>query len=207
MELGELIVGDQGIIGWVTEKNTASFKVIDHNGYNKTYSPPNVEIMGGAANGVLVVRNLLNLTGGATGASGLASTMMMVQAMGGGDDKMEKLLPLILMSGGLGGAAPAAGGAVANPMMSMLPFLLMKEGGLGGSGGSSMEKLLPLMMMGGMGGGAGGMNPLVMMSLLGDGDLFGGGAKTSGVTGSNRVNSISPTTRGGVPVLSQGSGF
>jgi len=48
-------------------------------------------------------------------------------------------------------------------MNSMLPLLLMKDGGLGDN-----KMLMMMMMSGGMGGqgGMGGMNPLLMMSLL-----------------------------------------
>lgn len=79
------------------------------------------------------------------------------------------LLMLMMMGGGMGGGA--AGG-----MNSMLPLLLL-DGGLGGSGGMS-DMLLPLMLMGQpqidpqtgqpMAGGMGGMDPLMMMLLLGD---------------------------------------
>ena len=193
---GDIICGDQGIIGWVVDKTAAAFKVMDHNGYTKTYTPPSVSIMG--SSGVLVVRNLFNLTGGAAGAGNFASSLLPLMMLGGGDDKLEKMLPLLLMTsaGGLGGA-PAAGGAAANPMAAMLPFLMMKEGGLGGgSGDSKMDKLLPLMMMGGMGGGAGGMNPMMLMMMMGEGDVFGGGTK--------KAAALVPT-RGGVPTLNFGA--
>merc|ERR1711937_709203 len=75
------------------------------------------------------------------------------------DGDSDSLLPLMMM-GGLGGA-PAAGGAAPaiDPMMMMLLL----------DGDSKMDDLLPLMMMGGMNGGAaGGMNPLLMTTLLGD---------------------------------------
>jgi hypothetical protein len=60
---------------------------------------------------------------------------------------MSDLLMLSMMSGqGMG------------DMNSMLPLLLMKDGGLGDN------KMLMLMMM--QGGNMGAMNPLLMMSLL-----------------------------------------
>lgn len=194
---GDIIVGDQGIIGWVIGKTEAAFKVMDHNGYNKTYTPPKVQIVG--QSGVLVVRNLFNLTGGAAGAGNFASTLLPLLALGGGDDKLEKLLPILLMTSQ--GAAGAAPGAAANPMASLLPFLLMKDGGLGGlgKGGSSMDKLLPLMLMGGLGGGAAGANPLASMLpllMLSGGDLFGDSPKVS--------KAVTLPVRGGVPVLNSG---
>lgn len=197
VELGDLVCNDAGLGGWVVEKTAAALKLMDHNSYVKTYSPPRVQIMGNS--GVLCVTNLFNLTGGAAGAANLAPLLL----MGGDDTKLEKILPLLLM-GGMGGSAPAAGAASAagaNPMANpMLMMMLMKDGGLGGlgggSGGSSMDKLLPLMMMGGMGGGAGGMNPMMMLALMGDGDLFGG--KSSKSAGPALV-----PTRGGIPVLNR----
>lgn len=187
---GDIIVGDAGIIGWVVSKTEAAYKVLDHNGHHKTYSPPKVAIFG--TSGVLVVRNLMSLTGGAAGASNFASNLLPLMMLGGGDEKLEKLLPLLLMTSQ---QAPAAAGApAANNFASLLPMLMLSgEGGLGGAGGGKMDKLLPLMLMGGLGGaGAGGMNPLVMMSLLGDGDLFGGSkAETPALV----------PLRNGVPVL------
>lgn len=198
--LGEIIVGDQGIIGWVTEKTEAAFKVLDHNGYHKTYQPPKVAIMG--SQGVLVVRNLFSLTGGAAGAGNFASNLLPLLALGGGDDKLEKMLPLLLMSSTMNnaGAAAAPGAAAAgNGMANILPFLLLKDGGLGGltggSGGGTMDKLLPFMLMGGMGGGAGGMNPMMMAMVLGGGDLFGGS------TGNASATPALTPVRGGIPVL------
>lgn len=194
---GDIIVGDQGIIGWVTGKTESAYKVLDHNGHNKTYTAPKVAIMG--TSGVLVIRNLFSLTGGATGAAGFAGNLLPLLMLGGGDDKLEKMIPLLLMTGGLGGATPAAG-AAANPMASMLPMLmLMKDKG----GDSKMDPMMMAMMMGGLGGGAGGMNPMMMMALMGDGDLFGSAG------GGTKIKAL-PTVvnhRNGVPALTPVSGY
>jgi hypothetical protein len=188
---GDLIVGDQGIIGWVIDKTAAAFKVLDHNGNVKTYIPPKVQILG--TSGVLVVRNLFSLTGGADGANALAGNLLPLLILGGGDEKMEKMLPLLLMTSR---GAAAGGSAAANPMANMLPLLMMKEGGLGGAGGK-FDPITLLALSGGFGGGgAGGMNPMVMMALLGDGDLFGGSNKAP--------KALAPVTRGGIPVLNNG---
>lgn len=194
VNVGEIIVGDQGIIGWVTEKTEAAFKVLDHNGHHKIYQPPKVAILGNQ--GVLVVRNLFSLTGGASGAGNFASNLLPLLALGGGDEKLEKLLPLLLLTSTNGGNTP---GAAANGgMANLLPFLLVKDGGLsgltGGSGGGTLEKLLPLMMLGGMSGNAGGMNPMVMAMMLGGGDLFGGK--------NEKIADLVPT-RNGIPVLNR----
>lgn len=168
--LGDLIVGDKGILGWVIAKTDAAFKVLDHNGQLKTYVPPKIAIMG--QQGTLVVRNLLNLAGGQAGANNLVSSMLPLLALGGGEDKLESVLPFLLMS--QQGAAGTA--AAANPMSSLLPLLLLKKGGLGG--GSGLDNPLMLLAMTGGLGGAGGMNPMMLMALAGDGglgDLFGQG--------------------------------
>jgi len=66
------------------------------------------------------------------------------------DDMSDLMLMMMLGGQGMGG-----------DMNSMLPFLLMKDGGL------KDNKYLMLMMMQGQGNMmAGGMNPLLMMSLL-----------------------------------------
>merc|ERR1711892_865054 len=66
---------------------------------------------------------------------------------------MSDIMMLMMMSGQ---------GGIGN-VNSMLPLLLMKDGGLGDN-----KMLMMMMMSGGMGGqgGMGGMNPLLMMSLL-----------------------------------------
>jgi hypothetical protein len=193
VEQGDIVVGDQGIIGWVTDKTDAAVKVIDHSGYSKTYSPPKVSVFGGVPGGILVVRNLMSLTGGAAGASNFASSLMPLLMLGGGDDKLEKLLPLLLMTSQ---AAPAVAGApAANPMANMLPLLLM-SGGLGGEGKKGdLDPMMLMALSGGLGGGAGGMNPMMLMALMGKGgDLFGS---------SEKVPALTPVTRGGVPVLNR----
>jgi hypothetical protein len=189
---GDIIVGDTGILGWVTSKTEAAFKVIDHTGHHKVYSPPKVAIMG--TQGVLVVRNLLNLTGGTAGASNFASSLLPLLAMGGGDDKLEKLLPILLMTSSAPGANGAAPGGAGN-FASMLPFLIMKEGGLGGGSGGKIDPMMLMMLTGGFGGGGGGggMNPMLMMALAGGGDLFGGGDdKPASVTSSRGVPTFPP---------------
>jgi len=193
---GDIVVGDAGIIGWVTGKTGAALKVLDHNGNNKTYSPPKVQILG--SSGILVVRNLFSFTGGADGAAGFASNLLPLLMLGGndGDSKLEKLLPLLLLTSQAGAAGGAAGAPAANPMASILPLMLLKDGGLGGKGGDLKDMLPLLMMTGGLGGaGAGGMNPMVMMALLGDGDLFGS---------DKAPKALAPVTRGGIPVLQNG---
>ena len=159
---GDIVVGASTILGWAVEApgTGASIKVMDHQGHHKTITPPKVSVMN--QNGILVVKNLFSLTGGADGAAGLANNMLpLIMMMGdGGDDKLEKLFPLMLMQSA-GGTGAAAGGM--NPMM-----LLALSGGLGG-GNSKIDPMMLMAMSGGLGGGAGGMNPMMMAMLLKDG--------------------------------------
>lgn len=93
----------------------------------------------------------LMMMGGGAGAGGM-DPMMLMMLMGDGD--MSDMLPLLMM-GGLGGGAAGGAAPAMDPMMLMM---LMGDG--------DMSDLLPLMMMGGAGGAEGGMNPLLMMTLL-----------------------------------------
>merc|ERR1712090_26778 len=68
----------------------------------------------------------------------------------------------------IGGKGPLGG-------FDPLTFLLFQNGGLGGSGGGDLQSILPLLLLGGgglgghpgKGGLGGGMNPLLLSSLLG----------------------------------------
>lgn len=186
VNVGDIIVGDQKILGWVTRKTDASFVLIDQHGMTKNYTPPKVAVMGGS--GPLVVRNLFSLTGG---QGGVASMLPMLMMFGGDDSKLEKILPFLLMQGGNLGA-PAADGAAAaaNPMAAMLPLLLMK-GGLGGGNGD-IDPMLLMAMSGGLGGGNGAMNPMLMMALM-NGGLGGDSADAPPLV---------PTRRNAPPPLS-----
>lgn len=171
VKAGDLVLNDKGIAGWVVGKTAKALKLADHLGAVKTYQPPKVSIMGGAGpNGVLVVQTLFSLTGSAEGAAGLGQMLPMLMLLGDGNDSsLDKILPLILLQGANGGGASG--------LQSILPLLLLKDGGLGGSGGS-IDKLLPILALsgglGGAGAAGGAVNPMLLMALLGKGDLFGG---------------------------------
>lgn len=160
--LGDILVGDRDILGWVIEVREHSLKLFDKNGFTKNYTPPKVSVLN--TSGVLVVKNLFNLAGGQQGLAGLQNNILPLLAMGGGDAQLEKLLPILLMQSmapaGAAGAAPAAGGF--NPMMLLL---LNKKGGKGGLG--DIDPLTLMMMSGGMVGGAGGFNPMMLLALQG----------------------------------------
>lgn len=155
--VGDIIVGDKQILGWVVETLPNSFRLLDVNGMQKNYNPPKVAILGGE--GPLVVRNLFNLAGGQAGVNSMLPMLMMMK---GDDSKLESMLPFLLMQGQ---TAPAAGAAnTANGMNPMMLMMLMKDGKFGGKGGKIDPMML--MMMGGMGGG--GMNSMLMMALMDD---------------------------------------
>lgn len=168
--LGDVIVGDSKILGFVVEQKDNSLVLLDQNGMRKQYNPPKVAILG-TDNGVLVMKNLMNVAGGESGLQGLQGSLLPLLMMGG-DLDLESILPLMLFSQ-QSGAGAAAG------MNSMLPMLMLsKNGGLGGGSGSKIDPMM-LMMMSGMGGagGAGGMNPMMMAMMMGGGDLFSGSDK------------------------------
>jgi hypothetical protein len=200
---GEIIVGDTGIIGWVVEKTEAAYKVIDHNGYNKVYTPPKVAILN--QSGTLVVRNLMDLLGGKDGASGFTNSLLPLLMLNKGEESgLEKILPILLMTQQQAATTAGTGAAVANPMASMLPLLLLKDGKFG-NGGTMETMLMASMFSGGAVGG--GMNPLMMAALVGDGNLFGLNSETKNAPlSSTKVNSISAVGNGSaIPQLRMGA--
>ncbi|CAK8696838.1 unnamed protein product [Clavelina lepadiformis] len=111
-------------------------------------------------------------TGTGTGIESLLPILLLSGDGGlGGDDN---LLLLLLLSGGLGGGAGTGG------IESILPLLLLSNSSLGGGLGGG-DDLLPLLLLsGGLGGGGigtgtgtgtgtGGIDPLLLILLLGDG--------------------------------------
>lgn len=169
---GDIVVGDHKILGFAESTTGAKVNVIDLQGQHKSFTPPKVAI--GGQSGVLVVKNLFNLTGGADGASAFAGNMLPLLALLGdktGDDGLTTMLMVQALSGAQGGAA--AGGN-AGGMNAMLSLLLLKDGGLGGSAGGIDAKTLMLMQAMG-GGNAGGLNSILPLLLLKDGGLGGSG--------------------------------
>lgn len=188
---GDLIVGDTEILGWVVGKTAKALKLLDFKGFNKTYTPPKVQILN--QDGALVVQSLTGLFGGNTaGVAGLQSSLMPLLMMSGGDSEgLESILPLVLFSQmqttnpAAAADAAAVGGApqlAQNPIANLMPLLMMqslgkKKGSTGGKSGGLFGDIDPtmLMMMGGFGGGAaGGLNPMMLLALskggLGGGD-------------------------------------
>jgi hypothetical protein len=177
--VGDIIVGDSKILGFVVEVKDASLVLLDKAGMRKQYNPPKVAVFG-TDNNVLVVKNLMSVAGGETGLAGLQGNLLPLVALGG-DLDLESILPFMLMSGGNAGAA---GG-----LNAMLPLLLLNKGKSGGLGG--IDPMLMLAMSGGFGGGAGGMNPMMLLAL------------TGGLDSKEPVELPTPAVRGAIPALSR----
>jgi hypothetical protein len=185
---GDLVVGAKEILGFVVGKNEKSLKLRDLNGFNKTYNPPKVQILGN--DGVLVVQSLGSLFGGQAGVGGFQNMLMpLLLANDNSTEGLDSILPLMLFSqlqtanpAVASDAAAAAGNPAlaANPIANILPLLLLKGSGkkkAGGSTGGALGGIDPMMLMmmsGGFGGGAqaGGLNPMMLLALAKGG--FGG---------------------------------
>lgn len=183
---GDLIVGETEILGWVVGKTAKQLKLLDFKGFNKTYTPPKVQILN--QDGALVVQSLTGLFGGNTaGLGGLQNSLLpLIMLSGGETEGLESILPLVLFSqmqtANPAAAADAAtvGGApqlAANPIANLLPMLLLSKGKKsGGKGGNLFGDIDPMMLMmsGAFGGGAaaGGLNPMMLLALSKGG--FGG---------------------------------
>lgn len=128
VKVGDLVVsGGTSIAGWVIKVNGSSVKVMKADGQISEFRPPKVEMMN--VSGIMVVRDLMNLSGGENGLASLQGSLMPLLMMSGeggagGDFDFEKFMPIMLMSqmGGMGGVGAAAG---ANPMANMMPMLMM----------------------------------------------------------------------------------
>lgn len=213
VEPGDLIVGADRILGWAIKTNERSIDIKKLDGtVSKGYAPPKLAVFGGATDGILVVKNLLNLTGGSAGLSGLQNNPALLLLLNKNDEAgLDDLLPTLLLTQAMSAGTPQqanAGAAQANPMGNMMNMLLMSKMLKGGKGGG-LGGLGTMMLLGGM-GGAGGFgdlqsNPLLMMSLLGDGelgDLFGDSDPVAlpAVT-SNATRLPTPVRVGGAPTL------
>lgn len=188
VKIGDLIIGERDVLGWVKEVRGASLQLLDSKGMTKNYTPPKVQVLN--QGGCMVVRSMTTLLGD-TGANNLQGLLLPL-LMAGEDLDLQSILPMLLFS------QQNQNDATNNPLMSMLPMLLMsKKSGGGGAGG--IDPMMLMMMSGGMGGGAGGMNPMMMMALLGD--SFGGsGAADPVVVGTPalrhvNVPTLTPTRR------------
>ena len=158
--VGDIVIGDTKVLGWVVEKKTASLVLLDQGGMTKQYNPPKDAIMN--QSGVMVVKSLTGLLGDGNTAS-LQNALLPLLVLGGDNasSSLDKVLPLLLLTQQNGGNPQSLSG--------ILPLLLLSGNGNSGS----MEKLLPLMLMQGGLGGAQGNNGLAsllpLLALSGNG--------------------------------------
>ena len=157
IEIGDIIVGANEVLGFVVKKHAASLEILKKDGQITRYSPVKTQIFG--TNGYMVVKSLTGLLG-AEGAAGLQGNLLPLMMLGGDSGvDIESILPLMLMQGQTG-----QGGTGLN-LQSILPLMLLK-----GKGNGGMKDMLPLLMMsGGLGGGQAqgglaGILPLLMLS-------------------------------------------
>lgn len=126
VKIGDIIVTNKQASGWVTGiRPNGKFDIQKVDGNTTSFNPPNVQIMGsGTQNGVMVVRTLVNLTGGNLG--GFKDSLMPLMMMSGGsldETQFDKLIPMMLMGGMNGGS---------NNMMQMFMMMSMMGGKKGG---------------------------------------------------------------------------
>jgi hypothetical protein len=150
VQVGDMIYGAKGPLGWVTDIKEKSFTLLKPDGTRTHWSPPKVAMFG-FDGGVMVLRSLMNmLPGGASGLAGMQSTLLPLMMMGGGDGAdIGDMMPMLLMGQmGLGmGGTPAVNAdgtpiaPAANPMAQMLPMMMLMKmmGGKGGKGGSFFD--------------------------------------------------------------------
>ncbi len=183
INIGDLVVGEKDILGWVTSKAGVSLKLLDKNGFNKTYSPPKLQIMN--QDGALIVQSLGGMFGGQAGVGSLQQSLLPMLMLSGGDtDGLDSILPLMLFGqmqqtnpNGAKAIATEAGNPslAANPLSSLMPMLMMqslakkKKSSGGKSGGlGSIDPMMLMMMSGGFGGAQqGSINPLMLLAMGG----------------------------------------
>lgn len=170
--VGDLVVGDKGALGWVTQVRDRSLQLLDQNGMTKNYTPPKLAVLN--QDGALVVKSLTGLFG-EQGAANFSSALMPLLLAGDSlGSSLEEILPLLLLT------QQQAGGN-GNVLASALPTILMAK--TLGRGNSKVEDLLLPMILAGSQGNNGGFNPMLLLAL-------GGGLNTS-----------SQFIAGGVPAL------
>lgn len=118
VKVGDIIVTNKQATGWVTEiLPNGKFNIQKVDGNTTKFNPPNVQIMGsGTQNGVMVVRTLMNTTGG--NLSGFKDSLMPLMMMSGGnlgESQFDQIIPMMLMSGNSGN----------NNMMQMMMMSMM----------------------------------------------------------------------------------
>lgn len=145
VKVGDIIMTGAGLgkISWVIERKESDagvrYRTMKPTGDYGSWAPPKKTIMG-FDTGVMVLRPLFSMVGGATGTDGtnglqgMQQSLMMMAMMGGNEasaGSFDKIMPFLLMGGGMGGAN--------NPMQMMLMMQMMQGGGFGGAGGAMQQ--------------------------------------------------------------------
>ena len=177
VRVGDIVIFANKQVGGFAEKvNEKSLAIRKLDGtLTSDYTPPKVNVNLTGASNVTVVRSLLGDQNGGSFAglqNSLLPLLMMSKKKGGNmESKLSKLVPLLMMSNGFGGQQSAeAANIFSNPTTLMMMMSKDRE----------FEDMLPLLAMSGAFGGGqqAGINPMMMMMLMGDkspfGDLFGG---------------------------------
>lgn len=141
VNVGDLVVGNKGIQGWVVEKKEKSLVLMKPDGSRGTMTPPKVSMMG-TEGGVMVLRSLNALLPGGEAGLGQMQSMLMPMLMMGGDDlDFDSIMPMMLMGQlnmfGTTPADPAGASGAANPMANMMQMMMMMQmmgGNKGGKG-------------------------------------------------------------------------
>lgn len=124
LKIGDLIVGQKNILGWIVEKKEKSFTLLKPDGTRGRWSPPKVKTLGFDAGGAMVVRSLMGTLGGDTeGEENMKSLQgtLLPMLMMGGDQDMDNILPMMLFS-------QMNGGGDGNNMMQTIMMMKMLGG-------------------------------------------------------------------------------
>lgn len=187
IEIGDLIIGDRGVLGWVVEKFERSLRLLDQNGMTKNYTPPKIQVLN--QDGAMVVKSLTGLFGeqGAQGFSGALLPLLLAGDAFGGVGNLDELLPIMLMT------QMTQGSNNPNALAGALPTILMMKSLKGGNGRMS-DLMLPMLLSGGLnGGGMGGMNPMMLMAFLGENEGGGLGSVPAQLIG-QKAPALRPTS-------------
>jgi hypothetical protein len=128
VNVGDLIYGSRGLLGWVVSKKEKSYELMKPEGTKSHWTPPKVSLLG-FDSGVMVLKSLISmLPGGSTGIQNMQGMLLPLMMMGGDTMDLGGMLPLILMSQ-MGGVStdPAAPNINANAFSQMLPMMVMMQ--------------------------------------------------------------------------------
>ena len=113
LNVGDLVINGSQIMGWIVEKlDNSNFVVLGKDGTRNDWRPPKVSMLG-FDSGVMVLRSLINTSGGLSSVQNLLLPLMF---MGGDGLDLDTMLPMILMM---------QNGTSTDTIQSMLPMVLM----------------------------------------------------------------------------------